>query len=64
VPLLRDLGFQAVTFSYPQRARLGSSSLAWSTDSCLVNFTDSELVAACARLILEALDQKDADALR
>jgi MoaA/NifB/PqqE/SkfB family radical SAM enzyme len=46
VPLLRDLGFQAVAFSYPQRARLGSSSLAWSADSRLMNFTDSELATA------------------
>ncbi len=46
VPLLRDLGFQAVAFSYPQRARLGSSSLAWSSNSSLVNFTDTELVNA------------------
>jgi MoaA/NifB/PqqE/SkfB family radical SAM enzyme len=46
VPLLRELGFSSVSFSYPQRARLGSSSLAWSADSELVNFTDSELVAA------------------
>ncbi|MBV9532641.1 MAG: radical SAM protein [Bradyrhizobium sp.] len=46
VPSLRDLGFQAVTFSYPQRARLGSSSLAWSASSRLVRFTDPELVAA------------------
>jgi MoaA/NifB/PqqE/SkfB family radical SAM enzyme len=46
VPLLRDLGFEAVTFSYPQRARLGSSSLAWSADSDLMNFTDLELVQA------------------
>lgn len=46
VPLLRDLGFQAVSFSYPQRAKLGSSSLAWSADSRLVKFTASELVAA------------------
>jgi MoaA/NifB/PqqE/SkfB family radical SAM enzyme len=43
VPLLRDLGFSAVTFSYTQRARLGSSSLAWSSDSKLVNFSDVEL---------------------
>jgi MoaA/NifB/PqqE/SkfB family radical SAM enzyme len=43
VPLLRDLGFSAVTFSYTQRARLGSSSLAWSSDSTLVNFSDTEL---------------------
>jgi hypothetical protein len=37
VPLLRDLGF-SVAFSYPQQARLGSSSLAWSSDSRLVAF--------------------------
>lgn len=43
VPLLRDLGFSAVTFSYTQRARLGSSSLAWSSESKLVNFSDLEL---------------------
>ena len=46
VPLLRELGFAAVAFSYPQRARLGSSSLAWSDNSSLVNFTSSELVEA------------------
>jgi MoaA/NifB/PqqE/SkfB family radical SAM enzyme len=44
VPLLHSLGFEAVTFSYPQRTRLGSSSLAWSADSDLMNFTDPELV--------------------
>jgi MoaA/NifB/PqqE/SkfB family radical SAM enzyme len=46
VPLLRDLGFRAVTFSYPQRARLGSSSLAWSDSSRLMNFTDEEVIQA------------------
>jgi MoaA/NifB/PqqE/SkfB family radical SAM enzyme len=46
VPLLRDLGFSAVAFSYPQQARLGSSSLAWSSDSRLVNFESTELVEA------------------
>jgi MoaA/NifB/PqqE/SkfB family radical SAM enzyme len=46
VPLLRNLGFKAVAFSYPQRVRLGSSSLAWSDQSTLVNFTDPELLAA------------------
>ncbi len=46
VPLLRDLGFAAVTFSYAQRAKLGSSSLAWSSDSKLVNFSDVELANA------------------
>jgi MoaA/NifB/PqqE/SkfB family radical SAM enzyme len=46
VPLLRELGFQAVAFSYPQRTQLGSSSLAWSADSKLVNFSDAELAQA------------------
>ena len=46
VPLLRELGFEAVAFSYPQRVRLGSSSLAWSADSDLMKFTDPELVQA------------------
>jgi MoaA/NifB/PqqE/SkfB family radical SAM enzyme len=46
VPLLRELGFEAVAFSYPQRSRLGSSSLAWSTDSDLMNFSDPELMQA------------------
>jgi MoaA/NifB/PqqE/SkfB family radical SAM enzyme len=52
VPFLRDLGLEAVAFSYPQRARLGSSSLAWSDTSKLVNFTDPELAEA-----FEAVDQ-------
>lgn len=42
---LRGLGFEAVAFSYPQRVRLGSTSLAWSESSRLVNFTDRELVS-------------------
>ena len=46
VPLLQQLGFEAVAFSYPQRTRLGSSSLAWSAESNLLKFTDSELVQA------------------
>ena len=46
VKLLQELGFVAVAFSYPQRARLGSTSLAWSADSKLVNFTDPELLRA------------------
>jgi len=46
VNLLRELGFVAVAFSYPQRARLGSTSLAWSADSKLVNFTDPDLLRA------------------
>jgi predicted DNA-binding transcriptional regulator AlpA len=46
IPLLRDLGFSAVAFSYPQQRRLGSSSLAWSDSSKLVDFSRSELTAA------------------
>ncbi|MBV9530113.1 MAG: radical SAM protein [Bradyrhizobium sp.] len=46
VPTLRDLGFTAVAFSYPQRAALGSTTLAWSSDSQLVNFTNEELKSA------------------
>ena len=46
VPLLRDLGFSAVAFSYPQQARLDSSSRAWSSDSRLVSFKSTELVEA------------------
>jgi len=46
VPMLCKLGFSAVAFSYPQRARLGSSSLAWSANSQLVNFEDRELISA------------------
>jgi MoaA/NifB/PqqE/SkfB family radical SAM enzyme len=46
VPFLRDLGFAAVAFSYPQRKRLGSSSLAWSDSSELVNFSNQELIEA------------------
>jgi MoaA/NifB/PqqE/SkfB family radical SAM enzyme len=45
-PLLGDLGFAAVAFSYPQHRRLGSSSLAWSDSSQLVHFTTEEMLAA------------------
>ena len=45
-PVLRELNFEAVAFSYPQRSRLGSSSLAWSDNSRLMNFASGELVAA------------------
>src|SRR5690348_15689584 len=47
---LRSLGFEAVAFSYPQRTRLGSTSLAWSESSKLVNFTDAELASAFTRV--------------
>lgn len=45
-PFLRDLGFVAVAFSYPQQARLGSSSLAWSDQSGLMRFSNGELLSA------------------
>jgi len=45
-PALRELGFAAVAFSYPQTRQLGSSSLAWSDSSALMNFSSKELVAA------------------
>lgn len=41
---LRDLGFVAVTFSYPRRAALGSSSLVYSEDSALVDMGRDELL--------------------
>src|SRR5438270_13618946 len=46
VPLLHDLGFEAVTLSNPQSIRLRSSSHAWSADSDEMQFTDPELVQA------------------
>jgi MoaA/NifB/PqqE/SkfB family radical SAM enzyme len=45
VPMLQDCGFAAVAFSYPQQARLGSTTLAWSDDSQLVQFTAPDLAA-------------------
>ncbi len=45
VRFLEELGFEAVTFSYPKRA-LGSSSLVFSEVSSLVDFTPQELTAA------------------
>jgi len=50
VPRLRDLGFCAVAFSYPQRMRLGSSSLAWSADSKLMSFSDDEMLHAFSQI--------------
>ena len=41
---LTDLGFDAATFSYPRRERLGSSSLVYSEESALVDFDKAELV--------------------
>lgn len=43
---LVSLGFAAVTFSYPRRSALASSSLAWSEDSALVDMTPAEILAA------------------
>ena len=39
---LTSLGFEAVTFSYPRKAAFGSSSLVYSEDSSLVDFSNDE----------------------
>jgi MoaA/NifB/PqqE/SkfB family radical SAM enzyme len=44
--LLNDLGFDAVSFSYPRLAPLGSSSLVFNPDSQLIQFEAEELVQA------------------
>lgn len=44
--LLKRLGFEGVTFSYPRRAPFGSSSLVFSQDSALINFKPDELINA------------------
>ena len=42
--LLTELGFDAVTFCYPRRERLGSSSLIYEEESTLIDFKDAELI--------------------
>jgi MoaA/NifB/PqqE/SkfB family radical SAM enzyme len=44
--LLRDLGFDAVSFSYPRKEPFGSSSLVYSDDCDLVDYTPEQLIAA------------------
>jgi MoaA/NifB/PqqE/SkfB family radical SAM enzyme len=44
--LLRHLGFDAVTFSYPRSTPLGSSSMVYNANSALVRFEAEELVQA------------------
>jgi MoaA/NifB/PqqE/SkfB family radical SAM enzyme len=41
---LRELGFKAVTFSYPRKAAYGSSSMVWSEDSDIVDISAGELI--------------------
>jgi len=43
--LLDDLGFDAVSFSYPRREPFGSSSMVYGDQSNLVDFKESELLA-------------------
>ncbi|MDO9706867.1 radical SAM protein [Paracraurococcus lichenis] len=43
---VKELGFSAITFSYPRKAALSSNSLVWSEDSELVDMTTEELLAA------------------
>ena len=38
---LESLGFDTVTFSYPKRAELGTSSLVYSESSSLIDFSPS-----------------------
>jgi len=47
---LRGLGFDTVTFSYPKRARLGTSSLVYSETSSLIDYTPDELARAFAEV--------------
>jgi hypothetical protein len=44
--LLEKLGFDAVGFSCPRRAPLGSSSMVFNPDSTLINFQTQELIDA------------------
>ena len=48
--LLVELGFDAVTFSYPRREPFGSSSLVYSLDSSLVAFGKDELINALEQI--------------
>jgi MoaA/NifB/PqqE/SkfB family radical SAM enzyme len=43
--LLEGLGFDAVTFCYPRREPLASSSLIYGEDCALIAFSDAELIA-------------------
>ncbi|MEI6159594.1 MAG: radical SAM protein [Roseococcus sp.] len=61
---LKDLGFAAVTFSYPRKAALGSSSLVYSEDSELVDMSVAELIAAFdgvekARAVIPVFNPKE-----
>lgn len=49
--LLRNLGFDAVTFSYPRRERFGSTSLVYSEESELVAFEREELIHALDAIV-------------
>jgi MoaA/NifB/PqqE/SkfB family radical SAM enzyme len=51
-PTLRELGFDAVTFCYPRRERLGSSSLIYDEASPLIAMEEAELIRA-----LDAIDK-------
>ncbi|GGC48730.1 radical SAM protein [Chelatococcus reniformis] len=45
---LRELGFKAVTFSYPRKAAYGSSSMVFSEDSDIVDVSAEELIRSFA----------------
>jgi MoaA/NifB/PqqE/SkfB family radical SAM enzyme len=48
--LLRWLGFEAVSFSYPRVAPLGSSSMVFGSSSALVRFEPDELIEAFEKI--------------
>jgi MoaA/NifB/PqqE/SkfB family radical SAM enzyme len=48
--LLRWLGFEAVSFSYPRVAPLGSSSMVFGSNSALVRFEADELIQAFEKI--------------
>lgn len=50
LPFLADLGFETVTFSYPKKAALGTSSLVYSETSSLIDYTPADLIAAFEKI--------------
>jgi hypothetical protein len=44
--MLKDMGFDAVSFSYPRKEPFGSSSLVYGSESDLVDYTPDQLIDA------------------
>lgn len=51
VSLVAELGFDTLTFSYPKRGELGSSSMVYSETSSLIDFSNEELVGVFEKMI-------------